>query len=135
MIHAIAAQIKSHLDVDIAIEKALEDGLISLLQKEIVSSVIKDLVAHPEIKMFFEENDKIWNEQTILRKGTSAIKPDRIVLQSDNKAMLLDYKTGKPEPKHHQQLAEYEATLNEMGFEVIKKTLVYLGDKVEIVNL
>jgi hypothetical protein len=49
--------------------------------------------------------------------------------------MLLDYKTGKPEPKHHQQLAEYEATLNEMGFEVIKKTLVYLGDKVEIVNL
>jgi ATP-dependent exoDNAse (exonuclease V) beta subunit len=135
VIHAIAAQIKSHLDVDIAIEKALEDGLISLLQKEIVSSVIKDLVAHPEIKMFFEENDKIWNEQTILRKGTSAIKPDRIVLQSDNKAMLLDYKTGKPEPKHHQQLAEYEATLNEMGFEVIKKTLVYLGDKVEIVNL
>lgn len=135
VIHAIAAQIKSHSDVDKAIEKALEEGLISLQQKEMVSSVIMDLVENQDVKMFFEEKVKVWNEQTILRKGISAIKPDRIVLQSDNKVMLLDYKTGKPTLKHHQQLAEYEAVLVEMGFEVIKKTLVYLGDKVEIVNL
>ena len=50
-------------------------------------------------------------------------------------AYLLDYKTGAHQPKYEQQLAAYESALEEMGFSVAKKTLVYIGEKLEVVHL
>ena len=72
----------------------------------------------------FKGHQAILNEQTILRKSDSIIKPDRIVFNQQNQAMLLDYKTGEPNLKHQKQLEIYETALHNMGFKVIKKALV-----------
>ena len=86
------------------------------------------------MKYFFESDGKVINEQTIIKKNTKSIKPDRVVIK-DNMAYLLDYKTGEKHHKHITQLEEYELALREMNYSVAKKALIYIGESIEIVTL
>ena len=48
---------------------------------------------------------------------------------------LLDYKTGLPQEKHKYQLDNYQSVLEKMNFKVSNKTLVYIGEKIKIIEL
>ncbi len=58
-----------------------------------------------------------------------------MVVNKNKEIYLLDYKTGSHLPKYKLQLENYQAAIESMGFNVVKKSLVYIGDKIEIVNL
>jgi len=135
VIHEILSYIKTKSDIDLAVTKALENGIIALSQKDVVSSIITQICLHPELSIFFDESNKILNEQIILRKEDNIVKPDRIIINRQNQAMILDYKTGDPLAKHHKQVEIYESALQNMGFKVVKKALVYIGETLEIVTL
>ena len=56
------------------------------------------------------------------------LRPDRIVI-SENEACIIDYKTGKENtPKYQQQMKDYQWALEKMGYQKIKKLLVYIDD-------
>ncbi|CAM3650448.1 UvrD/REP helicase [Flavobacterium saliperosum S13] len=134
VMHEILSFVKTASDVHLAIEKAIESGLITESQKPEVERTLSEIVCHPELQRFFEADKKVFNEQNIIKPGTATIKPDRVSVQG-NLAYLLDYKTGSHQTKYEAQLAEYEKALQEMGFSVEKKTLVYIGEKLEVVHL
>ena len=67
-------------------------------------------------------------------QNTKTIKPDRVAVKANN-AFLLDYKTGKHQSRYVNQLNEYGFALQEMGFIVQKKVLLYIGENLEIVHL
>jgi hypothetical protein len=77
----------------------------------------------------------VLNEQSIIRKGSTPVKPDRMVLASNKEIFLLDYKTGDHKSTHVLQLESYQQAIEEMGFKVSKKALIYIGDDLKIVNL
>jgi len=134
VMHEILSFVKTNADVDLAVVKAIENGLITESQKASVLKTLGDIVEHSELSVFFEADKKVFNEQNIIKPGMPTIKPDRVSLKG-NVAYLLDYKTGVHQPKYEQQLAAYESALEEMGFSVAKKTLVYIGEKLEVVHL
>ncbi|TGD58484.1 UvrD-helicase domain-containing protein [Flavobacterium humi] len=134
VLHEVLSYVNTRHDISLAVKKALENGLITENQKQEVEKTIAEIVSHPDLKDFFDENAAIFNEQNILKKGTRTIKPDRVAVLGNN-AYLLDYKTGTHQPKYAKQLDEYEAALQEMGFSVLKKTLIYIGENLEIVHL
>jgi ATP-dependent exoDNAse (exonuclease V) beta subunit len=134
VLHEILSFVKTQQDVSLAIIKALENGLITENQKQEVEKTIAEIVVHPELIDFFDGNSKIFNEQNIIKKATKTIKPDRVVIK-DKDAYLLDYKTGAHQAKYEKQLKEYELVLQEMGFNVLKKSLIYIGENLEVVHL
>ncbi|MEW5676685.1 UvrD-helicase domain-containing protein [Flavobacterium enshiense] len=134
IMHEILSFVKTSTDVDLAVVKAVENGLITESQKTTVLQTLEAIVSHPELVVFFEADKKVFNEQNIIKPGMATIKPDRVSLKG-NVAYLLDYKTGAHQSKYEQQLATYESALVEMGFSVEKKTLVYIGEKLEVVHL
>lgn len=135
IIHEILAFVKDKSDVDLAIIKAIENGLITYNQREIVSKTLQEIVNHPEIEMCFDSKNTILNEQTIVQKQGKTLKPDRIVLTKDMKAYLLDYKTGVKNPKNVHQIQEYQNAVEDLGYKVLKKALVYIGTEIDVVNL
>lgn len=135
VIHEVLAFVQTSSDIDLALQKALENGLISSTQKEIVEKTIRDIVNHEDLQVFFDENNIVFNEQTIIQKHGSLVKPDRMVLKNNQEMYLLDYKTGKHEPKYHKQLQNYQDAIEQMGYKVIKKSIIYIGNEIEIVNL
>ena len=135
IIHEILAFVKDRSDIDLAITKATENGLITFDQKEIVSKSLRDIVNHPEISICFDGKNTILNEQAIIQKEGKILKPDRIVLTNDKEAYLLDYKTGARNPKYIQQIHEYQNAIEELGYKVLKRALVYIGTDIDVVNL
>ena len=91
VVHEILSFVKTKEDVNLAVEKAIENGIINLQQKDFVSETIKKIVNNPALEHFFVENNEVLNEQIIIQKEGNIVKPDRIVITEGKKAFLLDY--------------------------------------------
>jgi len=135
IIHEILAFVKDKSDVDLAVTKALENGLITFEQVEKVLKTLQEIVNHPELSICFEGINTILNEQTIVQKEGKILKPDRIVLTHTKEAYLLDYKTGAINSKYTQQIQEYQDAIEDLGYKVLKRALVYIGTEIDVVNL
>ena len=135
VVHEILSFVKTKTDVDLAITKAIESGLITFSQKELVFNTIREIVYHPELSVCFEEGNQVLNEQTIIQKEGKTIKPDRMVLAKNKEVYLLDYKTGTHNPKYQLQLENYQKAIELMGLKVVKIVLIYIGKQINVVNL
>ncbi|MGZ9734572.1 UvrD-helicase domain-containing protein [Flavobacterium sp. GNP002] len=135
VIHEILSFVKTKNDVDLAITKSIESGLITFGQKETVFNTIQEIVNHSELEICFAEGNDVLNEQTIIQKEGATIKPDRMVLTKNKEVLLLDYKTGTHNVKYQQQLENYQTAIELMGYKVIKKALIYIGKEIDVVNL
>jgi ATP-dependent exoDNAse (exonuclease V) beta subunit len=121
LIHEILSFVKTKDDVDFALINALENGLITNNQKEMVAKTIREIVNHSELKNYFDKDNLVLNEQTIIQKEGNLVKPDRMVISNKNEVYLLDYKTGLHQPKYKQQLENYQTAIEKMGYKVNKK--------------
>ena len=135
VVHEILSFVKIKADVDLAITKAVESGLINFNQKDLVYKTIQEIVNHTELSGCFIEGNEVLNEQTIIQKQGKTIKPDRMVLTPDKEVYLLDYKTGFHNPKYQVQLETYQNAIELMGFKVVKKSLIYIGEQINVLNL
>jgi ATP-dependent exoDNAse (exonuclease V) beta subunit len=135
VVHEILSLVKTKADVELAIVKAIESGLITINQKELVFKTIQEIVNHSELSICFEDGNEVLNEQTIIQKEGKTIKPDRMVLTKNKDVYLLDYKTGTHNPKYQLQLENYQKAIELMGYKVIKKSLIYIGEEINVVNL
>ncbi|MGV7106503.1 UvrD-helicase domain-containing protein [Flavobacterium sp. U410] len=134
VLHEILSFIHKADDLDLALEQALENGLITLSQQEQVRQTLQNIISHTQLQEFFVSDGEVYNERTIIDQQLGNIKPDRVVVMG-NKAYLLDYKTGDKKEEHIKQVFGYASALQKMNLEVVKKALVYTGDQVEVVIL
>jgi ATP-dependent exoDNAse (exonuclease V) beta subunit len=132
VIHEILSFVKTKNDVELAITKALENGLIQFSQRDIVLHTILSIVEHESLSNHFAEGNQVLNEQTIIQKEGQSIKPDRMVIDSNSKVFLLDYKTGASNPKYKMQLENYQKAIEDMGYKVIQKVLVYIAKDITV---
>ncbi|MDQ1167792.1 exodeoxyribonuclease V subunit beta [Flavobacterium sp. SORGH_AS_0622] len=135
IVHEILAFVKDKSDIDLAVTKSLENGLITFDQVEQVLKTLREIVNHPELSICFNGNDTVLNEQTIVQKEGRILKPDRIVFLENKETYLLDYKTGAVNAKYQNQIQEYQDAIEDLGYKVLKKALVYIGSEIEVVNL
>jgi len=131
LIHLILSKINYQRDIDMVFQELKDDGVLLEEQEVLLKPVVMDLVLTSAISKYFKEEYTIYNERVILDSDGNQIIPDRVVVK-DNKAVIIDYKTGEAEQKHHQQLLKYAAALEEMNFEVTKKLLVYLDKEISV---
>lgn len=135
VVHEILSFVKTKVDVDLAITKSIESGLINFGQKETVYKSIQEIVNHSELSIYFSAENEVLNEQTIIQKQGKTIKPDRMVINKDKEVFLLDYKTGTHNSKYQLQLENYQHAIELMGYKVVKKALVYIGSAIDVVHL
>ncbi|WP_347050997.1 UvrD-helicase domain-containing protein [Flavobacterium olei] len=135
IVHEILAFVKDKSDIDLAVTKSLENGLITYDQVDPVLLTLKEIVNHPELSVCFDGNHTVLNEQTIVQKEGRILKPDRVVFLENKEAYLLDYKTGAINAKYQKQIQEYQDAIEDLGYKVLKKALVYIGEEIEVVNL
>lgn len=135
ILHEILSYIQTKDDIELAITKAIENGLIISLQKKAVEKTIREIVNNSDLEIFFSKEHEIMNERTIIQKEGNVVKPDRMVINKNKEIYLLDYKTGLHQPKYKVQLDNYQNAIEKMGYKVVKKALVYIGDEIEIVSL
>lgn len=131
LIHDIMAQIKTSNDIDIAISSFKTSGIINEAQEIELEKLINTICSNPILKPYFTEDYSIYNERDIITKDNIVLRPDRLAIKN-NTVIILDYKSGKPDKKHKQQLQIYQDALEQMNFFVMKKILIYINEQLEI---
>ena len=126
LIHELMSLISSPTDVGITMNHFLDNGTINMDQYKELNPLVLSIINHPDIKEYYNSNLVSYNEREIIQKNDKNLRPDRIVFNKDNKAIIIDYKTGNPNSYHKKQLDEYENALKEIGITTLKKLLIYI---------
>ena len=95
---------------------------------------VNKIISHPELKILFNGLDLIYNERDLITKDGAVLRPDRINISPDKSVVIIDYKTGSPKIEHNDQLLDYANALEEMGFHVSKKMLIYTNEVEIVIN-
>jgi len=133
--HHIMAQIKTTNDIDAVIQDVFKSAAVNQEQAVFLKETVTNIIEHPKLQEYFTSNYTIYNERDIISKDGIILRPDRIVINTKNEAVIIDYKTGSEDKKHGQQLQSYQDALETMGLVVIKKVLIYINDYVSVKEL
>ncbi|WP_435623885.1 UvrD-helicase domain-containing protein [Flagellimonas sp.] len=130
LVHYALAQIEYQKDIPAVLEELESDALFQGHDFDILGHRVKATVFHPLIAPYFSEKNTIYKEQEILTSSGQKLRPDRIAIL-DNEATVLDFKTGKQDPKHKTQIIKYGEALKHMGFSIKNTIIVYIGEDVQ----
>ncbi|WP_299105062.1 UvrD-helicase domain-containing protein [uncultured Tenacibaculum sp.] len=132
LIHEMMAKVKFFEDVPNVVSLYYKQGVLTSLEKDTINKVLVEIANHPQLKEYYTINNRIINEREIVDVDGQIVIPDRLVFRPNNKVVIIDYKTGKPHKKYHQQLLKYEQVLKSMNLFVDKKILVYINEEILI---
>ena len=134
LLHEIFSKIYTKEDVNKVIFQYHKHGIVETEQLSVIRNNISKVINHPKLKKYFLEDVVIYNEREIVDFDNQVIIPDRLVF-IDDYVVIIDYKTGTPSKKHHQQLLKYDQVLQSMNFKVDKKILIYINNEIELVEV
>jgi ATP-dependent exoDNAse (exonuclease V) beta subunit len=137
LIHEMLSQVIYSKDVDRIVDKYKRMFFIDEPEAEQIKEKISEVVSHPSLLPLFNPGAVVMNEQDIVDlSGPNPLfqRPDRVVILPD-KWVILDYKTGQKERKHMDQIKRYGQLLVKMGNGKVEKKLVYINEKVEVIEV
>ncbi len=134
LIHQIMSNIYTPKDVSYVLQDHLNNGIINNAQKKELHETVMNIVSHPNLIDYYTQDQTSYNEREIITSEGKIFRPDRVVINKNNTAILIDYKTGLPNPKYQEQLNDYQEALNQIGYKTIKKILIYTNENITVVE-
>ena len=125
ILHHALGLILNRNDIERTLEQLISEGLLQKRDAVKVHALILQVMDHPLLKPYFEAGLRVLNEWEILTKDGQVLRPDRLVFRND-RATILDYKTGSRSPEHRSQVLAYKRAVEDSGFSVESAILVYI---------
>ena len=133
--HDLISKIQRKSQVKMIVDQFFSRGLFSSSEKKKVLKMLELVFNNPKLKHYFDVSKNIFNEREIYLPGNVVIKPDKIIFHSKNEVSILDYKTGNPKICDENQVKHYVSCLEKNSFKVREALLVYIGEKLSVINL
>ena len=128
LVHQLLAGISTKNEVKVSAQKMIFDGLISSPEAEQLIREVSDVLNDEKIASFFDVNDRVMAEKEMILQGGEILRPDRVIFR-ENEVLVIDFKTGKREKKHEDQIRRYASVLKEMNEQNVSSYLIYLHEK------
>lgn len=129
LVHQILAKIRTSSEIGAVLQPYLNDGTINQETSAWIKDRFLQMAQNPRIAQAFDPSAKVKTECEILYPSykDKVIRLDRYAELPDV-IYLIDYKTGKKEEEHLNQVRIYANALREMTDKEIRAYLVYLAD-------
>lgn len=131
-LHLVLSCAHSNEELESAISTFLKSGEIETEFSERIKLEMNEILNDSNYQSLFENADKILSEQPIIVDELTTIRPDKIILKSTNnqeKAIVVDYKTGLPQKKYSKQVTDYAFALKEIGYQDVEGYLFYTSTR------
>lgn len=129
LVHSALAEMITTDEIDAIVNKMVSNRILMPEKEDELKRKLLAVTSHPLLEKFFSEKAHVRAEAEILLPDGGIIRPDRVII-ADDEAVIIDYKTGIPSPHHVIQLQEYASVMHKMGYERIRKLLVYIDKDV-----
>jgi ATP-dependent exoDNAse (exonuclease V) beta subunit len=134
LIHDTLASIRTTDDIADAIALQVATNLLTEEEAGKLILRVTSTVNHEKLKPHFKKDVPLKPEAGILTPNGEVFRPDRVIIY-ENETVVMEFKTGLPEPKHRQQLENYSKILQQMNYTGIRKLLVYINENVEVMEV
>lgn len=129
LIHFAMSKVGTKEDVPKVINEITSTGELPIESAPYVAQKMKEIVGHPQLSSFYSTSYEVRNEQELLLTSGKILRPDRIMLRN-NKASVIDYKTGKKAPSHKEQIVSYADALKDMGYTIEHIIIIYIDNQI-----
>jgi ATP-dependent exoDNAse (exonuclease V) beta subunit len=96
--------------------------------KDKLKTEIQNVYRNPFLSELFSGTDT-FNEISIVDETGTSYRPDKVVIENKN-VIICDFKTGKQNEKHKDQLMEYGKLFEQMNYNTVKKYLFYTSESI-----
>ena len=86
------------------------------------------------MKVFIANSGLLAPSRSPEEENNIRLVPDRVVVLKD-KVIVLDYKTGKPDDKHHVQVEKYVSVVKEIHKKPVEAFLVYIDIEEQAISV
>ncbi|MCP4217906.1 MAG: UvrD-helicase domain-containing protein, partial [bacterium] len=126
LVHQILAKIRTQDDIPTEVKRCFIAGDISAEEKEILLEKMSALFQVPGVAEWFapDQPGEVFVEAPIMTPRGTVI-PDRVIA-APGQTIIIDYKTGEADEKHHFQMIRYRNVLAAMGYKNITCFLLYI---------
>lgn len=132
IMHNLLSEIDNISDIETAIAKYEQDGLLSpaTITKESVRKLIDSNLNNTTVRKWFSDDNIVLTEKTIITKSdidndVEEYRPDRVIKNGDI-ITVVDYKFGKPLSEHINQVSRYVDLIRKMGNNNVEGYLWYV---------
>ena len=129
VLHDILSDVTVPEDLPQAVDRAVASGALPKADRERTLRFLEAEIASVSSRGWFAaEGVRVLNEVSILGADAQEQRPDRAVLRADGSVAIVDYKFGREEKKHAEQVSRYAALYRDMGYAPVTATLWYVRE-------
>lgn len=132
-VHSVLSYIHTKNDLDNALQRAIQEGLLTSSDINQVKTELNQLLSVPVISSWFDVGWEVRTEVPVILPGGEESRFDRLLIE-ENKAIVIDFKTGTPSKADQQQVLAYMDILRNMNFTEVEGYVLYVrtGEVVEV---
>jgi ATP-dependent exoDNAse (exonuclease V) beta subunit len=123
--HSVLSRIRTKDEFASALTAMVQEGLINPDERTELESQLSSMFNDAVIGSWFTDPWVVRTEVSVLLPGGAEKRIDRL-LTNGHVAIIIDYKTGKPLRKDHDQVLAYMEVLQQMNFHKVEGYLLYL---------
>ncbi len=131
LLHRILSRVKVAENVDAAVEAAVQSGELPRSLEEETRALLRARISSVTSLGWFARGARIRCEAPVIGADGQEYRPDRVILQPDGSASIVDYKFGIPEKSHVRQVERYKLLYQQLGFSPVKGYLWYFQENPE----
>ncbi len=135
IIHELMAGIIEADDMYRELKSYFRKGIIEKEEFDQIEKLVHEIVNHEQLITYFRSGKTVLTEREIVTENKQILIPDRLVFNDKNEVVIIDYKTGKPDKKHHEQIKNYGRVLESMDCLVLEKLLVYIDNEIKVIKI
>lgn len=132
LLHYLFSNIETADDVDRCLHDMEMEGLFdeSVITPTKLKNMLHKRFSNPKVKEWFGSGWTLFNECSILSydphtDNLTEHRPDRVMKRGDE-VQIVDFKFGKPQPEHTDQVQRYISLTHSMGYTHVKGYLWYV---------
>ena len=134
LLHELMASATNGQDLGIRLDSLQAQGLLQAEERDEVLSLAQTTWNHPQLQKLLTGNYQHWNERSIILSNGRTVRPDKVLVGSDE-TIVLDFKFTQHEDESHvKQVSGYQSVLRELGMPNVRGYLYYgaFGKLVEV---
>lgn len=130
LMHAVMEQIERREDIRRAARRLVIQGKIDRQRGAEISEFLMMRTGEEAVREWFSGKMRVINERSLIRQATATFRPDRIMIDPEGNAIVVDYKFGeshKTARLYKRQVRDYVSALKDTGmFRSVRGYLWYV---------
>jgi ATP-dependent exoDNAse (exonuclease V) beta subunit len=121
--HLLLSEVESKAEIETKLNYLIDQGEVDFANRTRIAEEASQIFDTFLTELYSNANE-VLSEKNILFKGEKNSRPDKILVHGKT-ATVIDFKTGDKRKTHEKQIRHYGDLLAKMGYDSIKKGLLY----------